>query len=115
MKREKSALEATILELTVKKSKIEAFISARATNGSLGGSNISSLGGNSQVGNAFWGRAEKAQTKKYINIRCVTDFLLWIVFQLKICTNPYTHNKSHDKNKGETILIFRLWKEKYHR
>ena len=26
--------------------------------------------------------------------------LLWIVFKLNICTNPYTHNKTHKTNKG---------------
>ena len=46
-KREKSALEATILELTIKKSKIEASISAIVTDRSSGGSTISSLEGNS--------------------------------------------------------------------
>ena len=46
-KREKSALEDTISEITIKKS----------TNGSSGGSTISSFGGNSQAGNAFGGRA----------------------------------------------------------
>ena len=51
--REKSVLEATILELTIKKSKIEASISAIVTNRSSGGSTISSLGGNRQAGNAF--------------------------------------------------------------
>ena len=57
-------LEATISELTINKFKIEASISAIVTNGSSGGSIIRSLGGNSQAGNAFGGRAEKAQTKK---------------------------------------------------
>ena len=56
-KREKSALEATILELTIKKSKIEAFISAIVINGLSGGLTISSLVGSSQTGNAFGGRA----------------------------------------------------------
>ena len=63
-KREKLALEATILELTIKKSKIEASISAIVTNGSSEGSTISSFGGNSQAGNALGGHADKAQTKK---------------------------------------------------
>ena len=63
-KREKSAIEATILELTIKKSKIEASILAIVTDRSSGGSTISSLGGNSKYGNAFGGCAEKAQTKK---------------------------------------------------
>ena len=63
-KREKSALEATILELTTKKSKIEASISAIVPDGSSGGSTISSLGGNGQDGNDFGGRADKAKTKK---------------------------------------------------
>ena len=57
-------LEATILELTIKKSKIEASISAIVTDGSSGRSTISLLGVNSQAGNAFGGRAEKAQIKK---------------------------------------------------
>ena len=56
-KHEKSALEATILELNIKKSKIEASILAIFTDGSSGGSTISSLEGNSQSGNAFGGRA----------------------------------------------------------
>ena len=63
-KREKSALEATISELTINKSKIEASISAIVTNGSSGGSTISSLGGNRQAGNDLGGHAEKAQTNK---------------------------------------------------
>ena len=63
-KREKSALEATIFELNIKKSKIEASILDIVTNGSSGRSTISSLGGNSQAANAFGGRTEKAQIKK---------------------------------------------------
>ena len=62
--RENSALEATISELTTKKSKIEVSILAIVTDGSSGWSTISSLRGNSQAGNALEGRAEKAQTKK---------------------------------------------------
>ena len=61
---EKSALEATILELDIKKSKIESSISAIVTNGSLGRSTISSLWGNIQAGTALGGREEKAQIKK---------------------------------------------------
>ena len=72
-KHEKSALEATILELNIKKSKLEASILAIFTDGSSGGSTISSLGGNSQAGIAFRGREEKAQIKKRLGIWCVAD------------------------------------------
>ena len=61
---EGNSLEATISELNIKKSKIEASISAIVTDGSSGRSTISSLGGNSQDRNAFRGGAEKAQIKK---------------------------------------------------
>ena len=103
------------MNLTIKKSKIEASILAIVTNGSSGGSAISSLGGNSQAGNDFGGRVEKAQTKIKLNIRCVAECLLWIVFKLNIFTNPYTHDKTHETNKSQTPHIFRLRKEKYHR
>ena len=63
-KREKSALEATISELNIKRFKIEASILAIVTDGSSGVSTISSLGGNRQAGNAFGGSAEKSQIKK---------------------------------------------------
>ena len=63
-KREKSELEATISELTIKKSKIEASILAIVTDRSSRRSTISSLGGNIQAGNAFGGRADKAHIKK---------------------------------------------------
>ena len=63
-KREKSALEATISDLTINKSKIESSISTIVTYSSSGGSTISSLGGSSQAGNVFGGRVEKAQTNK---------------------------------------------------
>ena len=58
------------------------------------------MGGDSQAGNAFGGSAEKAQTKKKRGICCVAKCLLWIVFKLNMCTNPYTHNKTHKTNKG---------------
>ena len=35
------------------------------------------------------------------SIWCVTEHILWIVFKLNICTNPYTHNKTNETNKGQ--------------
>ena len=63
-KHEKSALEAPILELNIKKSKIEASILAIVTDGLSGRSTIISLGGNSQAGNTFGRREDKAQIKE---------------------------------------------------
>ena len=85
-KREKSALEATILDLNIKKSKIEASILAIVTDRSSGGSTISSPGGNRKTWNAFGGCADKAQIKKKMR---------------------------HLVRRG-TPQIFRLRKEKYH-
>ena len=57
-------LGGTISEINIKKSKIEASILAIVNNGSSGRSTISSLGGNSQAGNALRVRVEKAKIKK---------------------------------------------------
>ena len=97
---EKSALEDTISEINIKKFKIEASISAIVTNRSSGGSTIRSLGGKIQAGNAFGGRAEKAHIKKKWGIWYVAERLPWILFKLNICTNKYTHNKTHETKKG---------------
>ena len=57
-------MEASILDFLMFSSEIVASISSIVTDGSSGGSTIISVGGNSQDGNAFVGRAEKAQIKK---------------------------------------------------
>ena len=67
--------------------------------------------GSSQAGNAFRGRAEKAQIKKKRSIWCVAERILWIVFKLNMCTNTYTHKKTHkthrDRNTSDIKTLER--------
>ena len=48
----------------------------------------------------LWGRAKKSQIKKKWKILCVAECLLWIVFKLNVCINPYTHKNMQETNKG---------------